>query len=46
VKDSCTRSLFRDNAIEKTILRILGAFDFSHRLVRRDGGGVAMVVTS
>src|ERR1700694_4290152 len=35
-KDNCPLNLFRDNAIEKTILRILSAFDFSHRLVRRD----------
>jgi hypothetical protein len=36
VKDSRTRSLFRDSPIEKTILRILGAFDFSHSLESRD----------
>jgi len=32
VKINCTGNLFREKAIEKTILRILGSSTFSHSL--------------
>ena len=44
MKNNRTRNLSQDDSIEKTILRMLGVFDFSHSLLRKseaDGGDAA-----